>query len=63
MATTWSNQTKNSATWSNNDKAGSIDAGMPIGLLLSLTYALNADNISWTNETKNSASWSNQTKN
>lgn len=59
----WTNETKNSTTWTNTDKALSIDAGMPIGLLLSLTYALNSDNITWTNETKNSATWSNQLKN
>ena len=53
MATTWSNQTKNSASWTNVDKAKSIDAGMPIGLLLALTYAMPSDNISWSFQTKN----------
>lgn len=60
---TWTNETKATSTWTQIDKTQSIDAGMPIGLLLTLTYALNSDNISWTNETKNSSSWANITKN
>lgn len=59
----WTNEVKNSASWTHEDKTGSIDAGMPIGLLLSLTYALSTDNVSWAHDTKNSTTWALETKN
>lgn len=70
---TWTGTTKNAATWglqtknANTTGSGvSIEIGMPIGLLLSLTYAeTHAASLSsiWSSSTKNTNSWSLQTKN
>ncbi len=57
MATSWSNTSKNSATWTNQDDAATIPltAGSPIGLLLALTYSQTQEILenNWSNQTKN----------
>lgn len=59
----WSNLSPNSATYSNLDRsdASVLDAGTPIGLLLTLTYGekVTTGQASWAQESGNSASWSN----
>jgi len=56
-APTWSGQSKNSATWTNQDDAATVglEAGAPIGLLLALTYSQTQEVLenNWSNQTKN----------
>lgn len=69
---TWTNQSKNSATFTNESKGtgttggGGIVIGNPIGLLLSLTYAATHGGTLvsiWSKQSKSSSTWTNQTKN
>lgn len=62
----FTNESKSSSSFSNQARSGtsSISVGMPIGLLLSLTYAsVPTSSITWTPDTKASSSWANQSKN
>ena len=65
---TWTNKSKNSATWTNTSDTidvGLLASGSPIGLLLALTYttSIPATGVDWGNVSKNSSSWTNKTKN
>lgn len=61
---TWANQTKNSATWSTQNKSDQFGgAGYATGLIAPPTYTETQLATTWANQTKNSASWTNQTKN
>lgn len=61
---TWDNESKNSATFTNQVKVGygGISVGMPIGLLLALTYGAPPDLV-FSNDSKNSSTWNNESKN
>ncbi len=48
---TWTNETRNSATWTNEaPSATTTGQGIPIGLLLTLTYSGTSTLPTWTNE-------------
>jgi len=60
---TWTPQTKNTATYTTVQNNGLIVAGMPIGLLLALTYSSTIISTLYTTLTKNTATYNNVTKN
>ena len=59
--TTWTSETKNSTSYTNESRSVSGGAGCPIGLLLVLTYAATITT-SWTEESKNTTIYTNETK-
>lgn len=59
---TWSNQTKNTPTFTNLSLSQVKTFGSPLGLLLVITNSELAKTL-WDNQTKNSPTFTNQTKN
>lgn len=54
------------ASWDSQTKSGgtSISVGMPLGMLLTLTYATaSTGGATWTADTKHTTTFTNQTKN
>ena len=66
---TWTSETRNISSWTSENKSttssGSIVIGNPIGLLLSLTYAVavGGSPLAWTSENKNLSTWTGENKN
>lgn len=60
----WTDQSTTLSTWSDSSNRRQIVIGNPIGLLLTLTYAVDITiETSWTDSTTGLASWTDQTVN
>lgn len=60
MATAWTNDSKNSTTWTDDSASDIIGGvGFATGLIAPPTYASAIDTTTWTNDSKNTTSWTN----